>query len=395
MARRTLPLCVLLALALSACDAAAAQEHVALHATHPDGVPIHPAEGSREMSGRLPDGARVEVLAWGAGRRWLEVRAPGGRRGWISARYLTRPAPVDPDSALAPAWRSAASCAATPPPARADGPARIASWNLRWFPDGSSHGPSDHPTDLAWMACAMASLSADAIAVQEVMLHARGRAAIEELTRRLSERTGGRWRSRFDHCPRDGRQHVGWLLDASRVVLADVRELDDVNPLGACSGRLRPGLAASARFAGGRRLTLVTVHLDSGTDARDHAHRVQSVERLAASLGGRADAVVVGDFNAMGTRSLTADRELVALDAHLASGALRRVISRTPCTEFYRRRGGTLDLALVTAPLLEGSTVEVAGPCASLRCALPRGAHPESLTWLSDHCPIVLELAVR
>ncbi|HJL14034.1 MAG TPA: hypothetical protein RMH99_00190, partial [Sandaracinaceae bacterium LLY-WYZ-13_1] len=65
-----------------------ATERVTLRATHPDGVPLHPGEHDRHVSGRLPDGVAVAVVRWGEGRRWLEVRAPDGRQGWIVARYV-------------------------------------------------------------------------------------------------------------------------------------------------------------------------------------------------------------------------------------------------------------------------------------------------------------------
>jgi len=388
---RTLPLCVCVVLALSACDAVAAQEHVTLRATHPDGVPLHPSEGSRRMSGRLPDGLVVSVVRWGAGRRWLEVRTPDGTQGWVVARYLARRAPPDPLAAVGAVWRSEASCLRSPRPPRPNENPRLASWNLRWFPDGSSHGQSQHPTRVRWVACAIAALNVDLVAVQEVMLHARGRAAIAELTGHLSERTGGRWESRFDACPRDGRQHVGVLFDASRVQLSNERALAEVNPLGGCTGHLRPGFAAAAQFVGGRRLTVVTVHLDSGREARDHGHRVESVERLAQLAGGFGDAVILGDFNTMGTDAIEASQELARLDERFARADMRRLSASVPCTEFYRRRGGLLDLAVASEGVR--ATAQVEGLCAELSCRLPRGGEPEAIASLSDHCPLVVDVA--
>ncbi|MBX3270188.1 MAG: hypothetical protein KF729_07995 [Sandaracinaceae bacterium] len=376
-------------LALAACTerGAAAQERVRVRATHADGVPLHPEERASAVSGRLPDGAEVVVLAWGAERRWLEVRASDGARGWISARYVAREAPTD-----AAPWASREACLAAPPPARAAGTARIASWNLRWFPDGSSQGPSDRPTDVEWMACAIGSLGADAVGVQEVLLHERGAAAVEQLTRHLSARTGGRWRGAFDECPRDGRQHVGWLWDETRVTLTAPEQLDDVNPLGGCAGRLRPGLAATLRY-GGREVRALVVHLDSGTHARDRANRDRSVARIVAHARRWPRGLVLGDFNPMGGGPSGGEEERASLDAQLAAIRWRRPAGEVGCTEIHRGRGVALDHAFV-APALGAARVEVAGVCART-CQLARGEAPPALGALSDHCPLVVELPLR
>src|SRR5690606_17598460 len=139
----------LIAIALTGCDGASGSaqgptaldehtaSHVVLSAQNPAGVPLHPAERSRELSGRGADGARVEVLRWGEERRWLEVRTHDGTRGWITARYLSQRPAIAPD--VSP-WASAQACADATRLPREAGRVRIATWNLRWFPDGSSGG---------------------------------------------------------------------------------------------------------------------------------------------------------------------------------------------------------------------------------------------------------------
>ncbi|MCZ7679261.1 MAG: endonuclease/exonuclease/phosphatase family protein [Sandaracinaceae bacterium] len=346
------------------------------------------------------------MLRRSSDRRWLEVRAIDGARGWITARY------VAPEGDAAEPARSVVVEAGLPrrargAPARQPGRARFVSWNLRWFPDGSTGGPSATPTDVEWAACILATLRADVVALQEIVLSERGRAAVATLARRLGELTGGRFEARFDRCPRDGRQHVGWLVDVTRARILAEEQLDDVNPEGGCSHHLRPGHALYLRFARGLDLSAVVVHLDSGQAPRDSAHRRASFRVIAdaARRLSRArrdgDVLVLGDLNTMGCSDcaprVDAAAELAALDAALAP-ALRRVAARAACTELYHGEGTLLDHALSTVSSREvasGARVEVHGPCAQHRCHLPRGARPPMLDHLSDHCPIAIELDAR
>lgn len=381
----------------------AAEERVVLRARHRAGVPLHPAERSRALSGRLPDRTEVRVLRWSEDRGWLEVES-GETRGWISARYVgeagLEPRPDDP-------WASREAClralgeGAPRDPARA----RLASWNLRWFPDGSVGGRSATPTDIEWVACLVAAMRIDALSVQEIVLHSRGRAAIERLIGDLNRLAGGRWRAIFDECPRDGRQHVGWLIDEARAQVLEVRQLDSINALGGCRGNLRPGSAVQLRFGSGLDLWAIAVHLDSGQSPRDHANRRRGIDALVEAveqLGAQDDDVLVlGDLNTMGCdgcpHPIDARMEIAALDAALAP-RMERVRPSVPCTEFYGPRGSLLDHALASRTMRElppGARAEVHGPCARYDCALPRGVRPPMLDHLSDHCPLVVELDGR
>lgn len=390
------------------CDAlppsAGAQERVVLRATNPAGVPLHPEAESSALSGRIPDRTRVEVVRWSSDRRWLEVRAIDGTRGWVTARYVapdgTQPGRLDP-------WSSRQACLAAlrGVAPRDRGRARIASWNLRWFPDGSSGGPSGNATDIEWVACSIATMRADVVALQEIRLNDRGMAAIATLARRLGELAGGRWEARFDRCPRDGRQHVGWLVDTSRARIVSERQLDSINPRGGCTDSLRPGHAISLRFAGGLDLSAIVVHLDSGQAPRDHAHRQESFTAIGAAVRDEQrvsrddDVLVIGDLNTMGchdcSERVEAAQELAVLDA---IAGLRRVQPTAACTELYRGEGALLDHALVTTStreLASDARAEVHGPCAQHQCRIPRGAHVPMLEHLSDHCPFVIELEAR
>ncbi|MFK7985457.1 MAG: hypothetical protein AB8I08_05460 [Sandaracinaceae bacterium] len=371
----------------------ASVETVTLRARHPDGVPLHAEEHGSGMTGRLPDGATVEVVRWGAGRRWLEVRSADGA-GWITARYVgSQGSSPSPSAAptrsghLPDAWRSRESCARTPVPAGTG----IATWNLRWFPDGGPNGPGDRATDVTWMACTIASLGVAVVAVQEVMLDGGHAAAFDRMRTALDERTGGRWEASFDSCRRDGRQHVGLLWDSRRARVSGTRTRAEVNPLGgACAGQLRPGFAASVQIGNSAPLDVTVVHLDSGVEARDLEHRRQSLAELVSGAGPRS--LVLGDFNAMGCTGcgVSGDAERAEVDRAAAGAGLVRVRADVDCTEFYRGRGQTLDLALAGRGL--DMSASVAGPCRTHTCSLPRGVQPPAHRTLSDHCPVVLQL---
>ncbi|HMI93890.1 MAG TPA: endonuclease/exonuclease/phosphatase family protein [Polyangiales bacterium] len=281
---------------------------------------------------------------------------------------------------------------------------RVGSWNLRWFPRGSAHGRDlDRRTDVRWMACAIASLDVDVLALQEVLQDPEGRAALLDLGERLDALTGGRWRAQLDECAGSGRQHVGFLYDARRVQLRDARAVDALNPgRSACDRSLRPGFGAHVRFADGSAAQLIAVHADSGTTQRDFDNRQRSMARLGDVLAGLRrddhDAIVLGDFNTMGCKDCvpahSAADELAAFDAQLTTLQLKRVGAddTARCSQYYRGHAGLLDHVLVSSasPRWSRSALETFGPCAALACAsTPRGRSLSALTTLSDHCPLV------
>jgi endonuclease/exonuclease/phosphatase family metal-dependent hydrolase len=292
------------------------------------------------------------------------------------------------------------------PKKRPTPPHRIASWNIRWFPDGAARGPGEHATDLAWLACAIAALEVQVVAVQEIVQHPRGRAALLDLLDLLDRRTGGKWRHALDDCPGSGRQHVGLLWDGSRVEVTAPHEIAALNPGDhACGKNLRPGYGAHIRFEDGVDFHVVSVHLDSGTSARDHGNRRTSLARLAGSLNalaesGDSDVLVLGDLNTMGCEDcvpvVTAAEEVAALDASAEAAGARRLDADGLCTEYHGSRPALLDHVLARGPALLApeARVELHGACRDLGCRpLRRGERPASLQRLSDHCPLVVEVA--
>lgn len=283
---------------------------------------------------------------------------------------------------------------------------RVGTWNLRWFPRGTHNGKNqDLHTDIAWLACAIALLDVDVLAVQEVLDNPEARAAGLDLTSRLDQMTGGRFQLDLDECPGSGRQHVGLLWNAARVSLREPGPIAALNPSGAACGlSLRPGFGAHARFIDGSDLHVISVHLDSGETERDFEHRKTSCKALGpldSQLRARdPDVLVLGDYNTMGCAScepvISADDELRAFDATLQSFGLRRLEQAlgNRCSHYYRGRAALLDLAVASDSLRPRiASVRAAGVCEALRCEPPkRGARPLAWKTLSDHCPVVIEL---
>ncbi|HZO14606.1 MAG TPA: hypothetical protein VFB62_15140, partial [Polyangiaceae bacterium] len=145
------------------------------------------------------------------------------------------------------AWTSRDDCERAAPLPRDDGEARIASWNIRWFPDGDEANelsPDEH-TDVEWLACAIAHLNVDVIAVQEFKKHARARERASRLLSLLDDRTNGSWDLVLDDCPDENQPHVGFVYDSSRIQGSHFWQIDHLNPFpDRCGG------AANAGFAG-------------------------------------------------------------------------------------------------------------------------------------------------
>jgi endonuclease/exonuclease/phosphatase family metal-dependent hydrolase len=294
----------------------------------------------------------------------------------------------------------------------------LATWNLRWFPDGGP-GKDERPgrdTDIEWLACTIAFMGVDLVAVQEIKTHARGRASMARLLELLDRHTRGKWRHELDPCPLPMSQHVGFVYDTSRASARAFRTLERVNAYGeACKNQLRPALSGHFEFSNGFDAHVVVVHLKSGTKRHELELRRTAMAALGEELvllreaSGDSDVILLGDFNTMGcahcSPKIADAAELAVLDAELAGLGvpLRRVSQgqsqRGPnagCSHYYRGRAGLLDhialsLSLAQASLAARSWSE--GLCGVRACgALPKAARPAAYERLSDHCPVVVEI---
>ncbi|HTQ04484.1 MAG TPA: hypothetical protein VMI54_11540 [Polyangiaceae bacterium] len=348
-------------------------------------------------------------LAWvAASRRESTARAkPHRHEARDPAPHARAPRkPIPPDSP----WASREACeralAAGGAP-RAAGVARIGAWNLHWFPDGRpGDGRPEGAADLAWLACGIAWLKVDVLAVEEIKRPPRGDEGLAELTRRLDALTGGSWQSLLDDCPHASSQHVGLLFDAKRVKLRSHAVVGALNPLGEpCKNELRPGLAGYFAFPGGLDLSVVAAHLKSGVDERAFTDRARSFDAFAEAAAAEQrrtrdrDVLFIGDMNTMGCEDCDVPvapvAELARIDAAFASShaSLARLGAEPACSHRYAGHSVLLDWAAKSdlAELPSGSHVTVSGACGELGCdALGEHLAPEQ--HLSDHCPIWVDL---
>lgn len=295
---------------------------------------------------------------------------------------------------------------------RRAGAARVATWNLHWFPDGvmPDSGARLRPTNLAWLACSIAWLGVDVLAVEEVLTHPRAKAAMQTLLSRLDELTGGDWRAEIDPCPHPDAQHQGFLYDARRVTASSLRTFDwrDGDH---CDLSMRPGYAGYFRVSGGVDFHMVAVHQKSGVDRRSFGLRREALAALgtlsndAREAVADEDVIVTGDYNSMGcvgegcSEVVDAATEISRMDDEARAAGFRRAKPNLLCSQYTSGRAGLLDHFVVSRTMSEvGRSVHatVSGYCAELACApIPPGSQPRAQREVSDHCPVVLEIDGR
>lgn len=307
-------------------------------------------------------------------------------------------------------WTSKDACeealAANPPPeARAF--ARVGTWNVRYFPDGAPAEGEGPETDIAWLACAVAHLDVDVLAVQELKRHGDATDAADELTDELDARTGGRWKLALDGCGGDGLPHIGLLYDEARVEVTEPRELDVVRAaIGrACDDETRPGFAARVAVPGGVAFDVVVVHLPAGYEPVDRELRVRALDGLATAVdtlyaaSPDRELVVLGDFNTLGCpgcpEPLSAAMETAALEEAVHAMPRPLAVRSPPCSEYKHGEPVLLD-HVVLSPGMEArlrGDVFVSGPCAERSCGQREGTALDAAdAKLSDHCPVLFDL---
>jgi len=416
-------LLVLWLLVPAAAGELAVGERVVLQPTNPLGVPLH-RELRASMFGRGEDGLGGRVVDLAQEGRWARVALDDGREAWIVATYLEPgeavAPPPDSDTAapdpqvVAAVFGSRAGCEqAVAAGDRLPGAAarlRLVTWNIRWFPVGDPRGTGQE-TDLAWLACALAWIDPGVVAVEESLATREADFAWASVLDGVAAVLGGDWQLDLHECGGERQQHVGFLWDAERVSLTDARDLWQLNgaaadPGSPCANNLRPGRGAYVRsLAGGADFHIVGVHADSGTKARDFDHRTGALERLDEVFTelmahvGDADVIVLGDFNTMGANGrMDASSEIALLAETVGAEApgFRHLAPDLQCTEYFQGACGWLDHVIVTRSMAEAAdaAARVTGYCA-VTGGEPRDELPGAYDRLSDHCPVVVDIADR
>jgi len=380
-------------------------ESVVLRAHNRLGVPLHPRARSRAISGRLPDGTVVKVLAERFGGSWLQVRAKSGKTGWIVRRYLAHrtrartrrprghqppgPAVVCPpppalgphvfDVAEVPRMVTAGSGTKTPLP----GTLVVASYNVWELYDGLGgdryysrhHADSLTPTDVklrvAKLAVELRAAQPHVIAFQEI--------EDAKLACRVAAKAvpGSRWQCAAG----------AWKKRSTPQNVAIATRVGGTAHILTPRTRFAPRGVVELELPGGK-LRVLTVHLKSSRGARGHrdcrnANRREAMaDAIVARVRGFAGAaVVIGDYNFDPLRALHDRTDDVLQKARFKSLRQRFYPNGAPST--YPTWRSTIDLAFFRA----GPGVTATGFRVLTKARVNR--------WTSDHVPVLATFRLR
>ena len=289
---------------------------------------------------------------------------------------------------------------------------RVATWNIRWFPYGQPPNraeKSNYVTDIRWLTCSIAWMNVDVLAVQESLATSKAKQAWEEVLRLLGDMTGTSWRWMSQRCGEPNSLKIGFLWNSKRVEMQQVKSLKAFNVRAQssdnpCEGRMRPGHYAYVQSLqkSGADFHLIALHLKSAPTVLALEERQKALNRIDKTvkpfLSEDEDIVILGDLNTMGAGDNASRKSELKY--------MRRMVSKekpgfqdlpiTPrCTHYFRGRGGWLDHILVNHGMAEMRTrsARVTGYCAIAQCQRIKGDYPLAYERLSDHCPVVIDIA--
>jgi hypothetical protein len=289
---------------------------------------------------------------------------------------------------------------------------RIGTWNIRYFPDSQEQSQSDQEkaTDVPWLACAIASLDVDVLAVQEFKTTDLAIQKQGELIQRLNELTSGDWQLQLAACNPAEVQHPGFLYDASRITGTNFREIPILNPNPVCDNVASPGFGGYFKVAGGPDFHLISVHFTAGNsvegiEGRDYSFSaLQAVADEAIGLVADNDVFFTGDFNTSGCPDCSPE---VSSAAEVAERGQEVAAMATPltllgasesCTRHVDNDPPLMDLFLVSQGSAEvpgESIAHVSGICEATACGRLRNWLEDARNRLSDHCPVLLDLGAQ
>jgi len=373
------------------------------------------------MFGRAQTGSQATIQETAHNQRWFKILLEDGREAWIIKKYIERvvesTTPVSGETADDEwaVWSSLEECQEVVRTGRrmasqTPNALRVATWNIRWFPDGemhSNHRNQTEPTDLGWLVCTIVWMNLDILALQEIRTTNRADEAWEVIIDSLNSETGGDWRLDFQECGGRRDQHVGFLWNASNVSLSNHQSVWQLNGKAQngsnpCFSRNRPGRYALVQRPNGPDFHIITVHSKSSTNSSSMATRQTSLDRIDDAvrpfLPADNDVIILGDFNTMGSgtdQSLI--EELEDFSTRIAGDPPRfsQLQLEPQCTEYYDGHAGLLDHVIFNQTMIEISvnSGRVTGYCAIANCERFGQTTPSAYQNLSDHCPVVFEVA--
>ncbi len=309
-------------------------------------------------------------------------------------------------------WTGADDCERVAKPSASSRPPRAGTWNIRYFPDSQEgqQSDADKATNVSWLACAIASLEVDVLAIQEFKTTPESQSKQQELIELLNTRTGGDWQIQLAGCQPNDVQHPGFLYDAQRVTGQHFRDVPLLNPDPVCSNDASPGFAGYFSVKGGPDFHFISVHMHSGysadaLDGRGHAISVMpDVMAEAQALVADTDVVFAGDFNTSGcdecNPKLASEEEIASVVSEFdtAGHPLRLVGASESCSREDDDRSYLLDHFAVADSMQEvpaSSISQVSGICKEVSCGRMREWHEDARERLSDHCPVMLDLVAQ
>jgi hypothetical protein len=217
---------------------------VVLHATKPVGVPLH-REPTPSFWKHVPTGSPATIRKTAKDGRWLSIVLETGEEGWVVQKYIRsatqrppKPGQVSDQTKDEQAvWSTPALCEQIVQDGKrlasaSSSTLRLATWNVRWFPDGEPDDRPDdiaEPTDLTWLVCTIVWMQVDILAIQESLATPEARKAWDKVTTSLHQRTGDQWRWTRQRCGQANHHHIGLLWNASRVSLTHFDSLWQFN----------------------------------------------------------------------------------------------------------------------------------------------------------------------
>jgi hypothetical protein len=180
-----------------------------------------------------------------------------------------------------------------------------------------------------------------------------------------------------------------------------------LNPDPVCSNQASPGFGGYFSIASGPDFHLIAIHGETGAGQPSFEKRavttaaLESAAAEAYAINPDRDLIFAGDFNTVGCDScdpvLSNEDEIAKLAESVA--AFDPSLTLLPKTEDCTRVASdmpNIDHVIAVGDMAEipqGSQVHVAGICEEISCDRQVNWLEDAYDRLSDHCPLVLDLA--